>query len=421
MGLFKKKNSYYYSSNYSSSYGRRNRFRFDRIGVVIAILTIFVIAGVIFLNLTRIQLLVKGYSFGQTSDILSLEKEEAQLILSYDYLEDISTWLESSEYIDSYDEYQNYYVDNSELEKEEVVAFIDEVYQDKMIDLDGLGYDDQDVWDMLVYGASIKDLEYIIDNNLTAKQTAEYRSIEGYVIQNLQDYIDLADVYESSEYTVAIVNYPFIFSYNYESGMQEYTLTDPDNILNLVKKGFYLAASYEPSDLVIPDIPIADDCENYYVREVAVSDLEEMVDDAASEGYYLVLNSAYRSYEDQAAIYQDREDTYGGLYAAEYVAVPGASEHQTGLGIDLTSQSVIDGERMVFGDTEEYQWVLENSYKYGFIVRFDEDFADITGISHEPWHLRYVGVEVATEIYEEGVTFEEYCLENYIIPEVTEK
>ena len=142
---------------------------------------------------------------------------------------------------------------------------------------------------------------------------------------------------------------------------------------------------------------------------------------AKKEGLELVVNSAYRSYETQVAIYNDFETRYGGQYASEYVAAPGASEHQTGLGLDLTSQSVVDGERITFGDTEEYRWVVENCYKYGFIIRFEDGTDGITGIAHEPWHLRYVGEDVAKEIVKNKWTFEEYCLYNNVMPKVEEK
>jgi D-alanyl-D-alanine carboxypeptidase len=141
-----------------------------------------------------------------------------------------------------------------------------------------------------------------------------------------------------------------------------------------------------------------------------------MIKDAKKEGMYLLLNSGYRSYEEQEKIYQETEQKYGGAYAAEYVATPGASEHQTGLGIDMTSQSVVDKQRLVFGDTTEYKWVVENCAKYGFIVRFTEGTDGITGISHEPWHLRYVGKKVAKEIKDQNWTLEEYCLYKNVIP-----
>ena len=100
---------------------------------------------------------------------------------------------------------------------------------------------------------------------------------------------------------------------------------------------------------------------------------------------------------------------YGGQYAAEYVAIPGGSEHQTGLGIDVTAQSVVEGKKLVFGDTEEYDWVIKHCSDYGFIIRFEEGTDNITGIAHEPWHVRYVGKAVAKEIIKNKWTFEEYC------------
>ena len=84
--------------------------------------------------------------------------------------------------------------------------------------------------------------------------------------------------------------------------------------------------------------------------------------------------------------------------------------------IDMTSQSVVDKQRLVFGDTTEYKWVVENCAKYGFIVRFTEGTDGITGISHEPWHLRYVGKKVAKEIKDQNWTLEEYCLYKNVIP-----
>ena len=152
------------------------------------------------------------------------------------------------------------------------------------------------------------------------------------------------------------------------------------------------------------------------LRKVAAEALVKMIKDAKKEGMYLLLNSGYRSYEEQEKIYQETEQKYGGAYAAEYVATPGASEHQTGLGIDMTSQSVVDKQRLVFGDTTEYKWIVENCAKYGFIVRFTEGTDGITGISHEPWHLRYVGKKVAKEIKDQNWTLEEYCLYKNVIP-----
>lgn len=151
---------------------------------------------------------------------------------------------------------------------------------------------------------------------------------------------------------------------------------------------------------------------NNKMRSDAAKALETMYEDAKKEGLTLAVNSAYRSYEEQQKIYDEYFRIYDEVTAASLVAVPGTSEHQLGLSVDLTSQSVIDGQYGVFGSTPEYQWVIKNAHKYGFILRYPSDKIDITGIANEPWHYRYVGVKLATKLYEEGLTLEEYTLKN---------
>lgn len=136
---------------------------------------------------------------------------------------------------------------------------------------------------------------------------------------------------------------------------------------------------------------------------------EMMRTDALEEDLNFVITSDYRSYADQEAIYNDYIGIYGSVEEAErWVNVPGFSEHQTGLAIDVGSYESWELQEMPFGFTEESVWVAENGHEYGFIIRYPEGFEDITGMAYEPWHLRYVGVEAATEIYESGLTLEHY-------------
>ena len=113
---------------------------------------------------------------------------------------------------------------------------------------------------------------------------------------------------------------------------------------------------------------------------------------------HLMVNSAYRSYEDQIGTY-NRNDK-------RYVATPGYSEHQTGLAIDVTSLQ--HPEKWSFGKSKEGVWMRENCHRYGFILRYPEKQSHIMGYSYEPWHLRYVGIETATRVHDEGITFDEY-------------
>ena len=283
---------------------------------------------------------------------------------------------------------------------------------------DALGYTNEQVWDILKT-AQAKDLQYLIDKKYSYAQIQPFMKVNGFRFTDMEGYMKVYADKQNYNYAVLMTSYPFIDASKKAS--TKYTIQNPDDILNLVKVGFELPSSYEPADLVTPDMPIAPDCENYTLRKEAADALIKMYNDAKGEGYYLVLNSGYRSYSKQEKIYKDFENRYGGIYAKEHVANPGTSEHQTGLGVDLTSQSVINGDRLVFGDTEEYKWVLKNAHKYGFILRFPEGQYGFTGIVHEPWHFRYVGESAAKVIYDNNWTLEDYCLYNGIIPLIKEK
>lgn len=415
--MLKKRREYSYYSSYS--YGDRKRLKVGRVAIVVVIIVALVLGLVVFANLNRIKLMAKGYSFSETSEILSLPAGDENEILSHDKMDHIVNWIEESDNVEWYDEYEKYLGLNKKLEYVDVVSYIDNLYENQVPKLKSLSYSNDDIWKLIKDGASEDDFQYLIDNNYSAKDLEPYSKVEGYKIQNLAGYISAYATYKDYNYAVCITNYPFIVSSNGDPE-ESYTISNPDELLTLVKKGFYLPDDYEP-ELVEPDIPVAPDCENSQMTPETSKALTKMYKAAKKEGLELVVNSAYRSYETQVAIYNDFETRYGGQYASEYVAAPGASEHQTGLGLDLTSQSVVEGKKITFGDTEEYRWVVENCYKYGFIIRFEDGTDGITGIAHEPWHLRYVGEEVAKEIVKNKWTFEEYCLYNNVMPKVEEK
>ena len=125
---------------------------------------------------------------------------------------------------------------------------------------------------------------------------------------------------------------------------------------------------------------------------------------ASKEGLGLVINSCYRSYQDQIDIQELYRKTYGDSYVEKYVAKPGYSEHQTGLAFDIGSRSV-----NVFANSKEYVWMQEHAHEYGFIYRYQKKYESITGFRSESWHYRYVGKEIASYIHEHhDMPFEEY-------------
>ena len=139
------------------------------------------------------------------------------------------------------------------------------------------------------------------------------------------------------------------------------------------------------------------------LEDITYEYFTKMQNDAAAQGLYLQLSSGYRSYYDQQIVYNGYVYDVGSDVADTFSARPGYSEHQTGLVIDLNS---IDDS---FGYTAEAAWVAEHAHEYGFIIRYPNGMDNITGYKYEPWHIRYVGSEVATEIYNRQT-----CLETYL-------
>lgn len=415
--MFKKRRDYSYYSSYS--YEHKSRLRVGRVAIVAVVAVVLVVGLVVSLNLNRIKLLAKGYSFSQTSEILSLPTEDEDEILSHDKIDHITNWIKQSPEVSLYAEYERYLTINKDMKYAKVVENVDSIFKNDVPKLKSLDYSEKLIWNLLEEGATQEDFQYLIDHKYTASDIEPYRKVEGYKLQNLEGYMNAYNTYKNYNYAVCITNYPFIISSNGEPETK-YTITNPSDLLTLVKKGFYLPEDYEP-ELVDPEIPVAPDCQNPKMTKETSDALTKMYKAAKQEGLELVVNSAYRSYQTQVETMADFVARYNTQYANEYVAQPGASEHQTGLGVDLTSQSVVEGKRITFGDTEEYRWVIKNCARFGFIIRFEDGTDGITGIAHEPWHLRYVGEDVAKEIQKNGWTFEEYCLYNNVMPKVKEQ
>lgn len=148
----------------------------------------------------------------------------------------------------------------------------------------------------------------------------------------------------------------------------------------------------------------------------AYPDLQDMMDDMRAEGLSPLICSSYRTTEKQQTLYSNQVNAYlaqgypqqkAEEEAGKWVAVPNTSEHQTGLAVDIVdiSYQILDEKQE---DTAVQKWLMENSWKYGYILRYPNEKSEITGIYYEPWHYRYVGKEAAEEIYEQGVCLEEY-------------
>lgn len=187
-------------------------------------------------------------------------------------------------------------------------------------------------------------------------------------------------------------------------------ITDVENVAVIVNPEYALPENYEPKDLVYPDVRFIFDekIEKRMLRKVAAEALEQLFAAAEDDGIYLAGVSAYRSHATQKSLFNRYVERDGYDKAKTYSAVPGTSEHETGLAIDVTSSDGKCAAQDCFGGTKEAIWIAEHAADYGFIVRYPEGKEEITGYKYEPWHLRYVGVEMAQELHSDGITLEEY-------------
>ena len=181
---------------------------------------------------------------------------------------------------------------------------------------------------------------------------------------------------------------------------------------------------FEPQVREIRSSESLDNSRGLELRDVAATALEAMATEMLFQGAgQMFVNSAYRSHEYQRELFVDKVDQYGEAEALVRSAKAGHSEHQTGLAVDVSVPAQGCAIMQCFGDTVAGKWIAENSWKFGYIVRYERDTTSITGYTYEPWHLRYVGIEIARTYANNGIhTLEDFwgfpAAENY--PEIAE-
>jgi LAS superfamily LD-carboxypeptidase LdcB len=186
---------------------------------------------------------------------------------------------------------------------------------------------------------------------------------------------------------------------------------NPDSLLVVVNKTRNLPADYAPGDMVIPKVafPFKGDLPQMYMRKEAADAMADLFNEAIKDGVKLYAVSGYRSYSTQQRIYNNEVKQAGSAEAAnQAVALPGQSEHQTGLTMDVSSASVKFDLVESFENTKEGKWLKEHAKDAGFIIRYPKDKTDITKYEYEPWHIRYVGKEAAEYIASHNITLDQY-------------
>ena len=244
-----------------------------------------------------------------------------------------------------------------------------------------------------------------IDTLLTKKYNKLYIKLmkqKYFIFKNLDKYIEYYRTSDNDDlkYTISIVNV------GADNSFYDEKIIKPSNTssnLMLVNKYNYLSKDYVPTDLV--DVKKTYCYGDNQIKKEVYDNFIKMFNDAKKENLSLIITSAYRDYNYQEELWNGYAKGNSEAWADSVAARAGYSEHQTGLALDIVTY----GSKMNdFENTNEFKWLSKNAHKYGFILRYPKGKEDITGYSYESWHYRYVGVDEATKIYNEGITYDEY-------------
>ncbi len=243
--------------------------------------------------------------------------------------------------------------------------------------------------------------KYLNEKNISKLLDMEYQNITEYVqIPNVEvDKIDRYNAYKEKEnldINTAVTYVNIGLDLEYYSQIQ--TIEDPSSYTVLLNKYRALPEDYVPDDLTSLSIN-----PNMQLRKEAAEHYEQLQDAALLDNVRIIPFSAYRSKTYQTRLYNNYVNSDGLKNADTYSARPRHSEHELGLAIDVRSSVLLDNLT-----DNDYQWMQNNSYKYGFIIRYAKGTTPITGYIEEPWHLRYVGIDIATDVHEKNITYDEY-------------
>lgn len=372
---------------------RKRKINKKRILILILFLLIILSIGIY---------LIVPKRYGYQKDVINVFKED-------NYYEKIketkkySKTLETAVIENNYKkEYFDEYLDINYVEEENFINNIN-----KLLDL---GYKNKDI--NTFYEKVPKSID-VITSNKYDKNIINYISLDYFKEENLDryikyDFIDTKSVYDTTilkekynyEDTVTFVN--AYLDKDYYSNDIPLSKDKASKLDVIVNKYYKLDKDYEPEDLTVINSKFASGTQK--LRKEAADKFEEMASDMLKENLKIYAGSTYRSYSYQEGLYNRYVKKDGFKEAETYSARAGYSEHQLGLAVDI-----VNGKWNYLSEGDkEYTWLVNNSYKYGFILRYPHESEYITGYVFEDWHFRYLGIDLATKVYESKLTYDEY-------------
>ena len=372
---------------------RKRKINKKRILILILFLLIILSIGIY---------LIVPKRYGYQKDVINVFKED-------NYYEKIketkkySKTLETAVIENNYKkEYFDEYLDINYVEEDNFINNIN-----KLLDL---GYKNKDI--NTFYEKVPKSID-VITSNKYDKNIINYISLDYFKEENLDryikyDFIDTKSVYDTTilkekynyEDTVTFVN--AYLDKDYYTNDIPLSKEEASKLDVIVNKYYKLDKDYEPEDLTVINSKFASGTQK--LRKEAADKFEKMASDMLKENLKIYAGSTYRSYSYQEGLYNRYVKKDGFKEAETYSARAGYSEHQLGLAVDI-----VNGKWNYLSEGDkEYTWLINNSYKYGFILRYPHESEYITGYVFEDWHFRYLGIDLATKVYESKLTYDEY-------------
>ena len=369
--------------------------------ILILIFIIFLIFSIIYLltNNDKNKLKHIGYNIIEANEILKLSETEINKILKYDYNKNLIYIIQSDKYKkEKLDLYLEYTTDNNLNYLDIFNTINDSDFNKKNID--------KYIKLLKKYKYS-KGLISFVNNyynqNITPNDTV-FSLIEKkyFIIDYLDRYLNYYENHKELSLDEIITRINSNLDYEFYTNSSEADISK--GMYTLVNKYNYLKQDFVPNDLV--QVSFEHSIQNTKLNKIALENFIHMFNEAKKENLIFKITTAYRDYNFQSTLYNNYVKLDGVKNADTYSARPGYSEHQLGYSIDLTTANYSNFDK--FENTNEYEWLKNNAHKYGFILRYPKNKEYITGYQFESWHYRYVGAEIATYIYENNITYEEY-------------